>query len=84
MNNPLVYKIIGIAITILLSVIGFFLVRYIKNQDETNKELISSVKELTGAMTGLSGSVLRLDERHEDLRNEYKEHIEDYHKNKSA
>lgn len=80
MNDPLFYKIIGGTISLLLVVIGFFLVRYIKQQDDTNRELTKSVNKLTTAITGLSGSVIRQEERHNDFKKEYDEHIYDYHK----
>lgn len=75
----LILSIAGGLILILLGIIGYFIARNYRLQENTNKELNKSINKLSDSITGLNGVVLRFEERHKALEKRYDEHLKLHH-----
>ena len=81
--QALVISIAGGLITILLGIIGYYIVKDNRKQEETNEKLYEyldrqreSTEKLNISITGLNGVILSLDERYNGLEKRFVEHKE--------
>jgi hypothetical protein len=79
--EPLLLTIAGSLIIILLSVIGYFIIKDQKKQNDTNDRLFSYIdnqrettEKLNISITSLNGILLMMDERHNNLEKRFEEH----------
>ena len=63
----LILTISGAAIVLLLGIIGFFIVRYFKIQDNTNEKLEGTVDKLNNSVSGLNAILLVMQEHQDNV-----------------
>jgi preprotein translocase subunit YajC len=81
--TPLILSIGGAIIVILLSIIGYYIVKDNRKQEATNNRLYDyldrqreSTDKLNISITGLNGVILSIDEKYNGLEKRFNEHKE--------
>jgi hypothetical protein len=81
--NTIILSIAGSLIIILLGIIGYFIVKDKKAQEDTNAKLFDyldkqreSTEKLNISITGLNAVLLVMQERHDGLEKRFTEHKE--------
>lgn len=64
----------GSLIIILLGIIGYFIVKDKKTQEDTNNKLFDSLDKLNLSISGLNAILLVMQEKHDGLEKRFNEH----------
>lgn len=82
----IILSVAGTVITLMLGIIGYFIVRNDKRQElkekqqeRKNDRLSESIDKLSVSVTSLNGVLLVLDEKQKNLKEDYDRHKEKYH-----
>ena len=68
--SSLLASIVGSIILIMVTIIGFFLVRHFNTQDK----LIDSINKLGNTISGMNATIMLLTEKQDSHEKQYKEH----------